>query len=110
MRCSDAQTDAAAAIVFRPRSSLKEPFNVIEDEPEWRLQPGSRAVVSSGPRVIATRWRSREQRMREVSAETADDCYIVKIVLRSMSFRLSLSGRTVQDGVAMPGMLHVTEP
>jgi AraC-like DNA-binding protein len=34
----------------------------------------------------------------------------VKIVLRTMNIRFSLSGRTVQDGVTTPGMVHVTEP
>jgi AraC family transcriptional regulator len=34
----------------------------------------------------------------------------VKVALRSMDIRLSLAGRTVQDGFLTPGMFHVTEP
>jgi AraC-like DNA-binding protein len=59
---------------------------------------------------MATRWRAIKQRTQESCAETADDCHVVKIVLRSMNMRLSIAGRAVQDGVATPGTCHVTEP
>jgi AraC-like DNA-binding protein len=60
--------------------------------------------------VTVTRWRILEDRAREVRAETADDCHVVKIVLRNMDCRFSVSGRTVLDGIASAGMVHVTEP
>jgi AraC family transcriptional regulator len=59
---------------------------------------------------MATRWRAIMARTRESSAQTADDWHVVKIVLRSMNFRLLAAGRTVHDGVVRPGMFHVTEP
>ncbi len=46
----------------------------------------------------------------EFGAETTADCHVVKIVLRTLNIRFSVSGRTVQDGVTTPGMVHVTEP
>jgi AraC-like DNA-binding protein len=59
---------------------------------------------------MATRWHALTQRTQEACADTADDCHVIKIVLRSMNMRLSVAGRTVQDGVATPGIFHVTEP
>ena len=50
------------------------------------------------------------ERTLECGAETAADCHVVKIVLRTMNIRFSVSGRTVQDGVTTPGTVHVTEP
>jgi len=50
------------------------------------------------------------ERSLEFGAETAADCHVVKIVLRTMNIRFSVSGRTVQDGVTTPGTVHVTEP
>jgi AraC family transcriptional regulator len=82
----------------------------VVDEPEWRALPQGSLTASSGARVIATRWRAIMERTREASAQTADDSHVVKIVLRSMNFRLSAAGRTVHDGVVRPGMFHVTEP
>jgi AraC family transcriptional regulator len=85
-------------------------MNIVVDEPEWRALPQGSPMASSGARVIATRWRAIMKGMRESSAQTADDRHVVKIVLRSMNFRLLAAGRTVQDGVVLPGMFHVTEP
>ena len=48
--------------------------------------------------------------MREVSATTTADGYVVALVLRPMDIRLVVSGRVVQDGIALPGMMHVSEP
>jgi AraC family transcriptional regulator len=82
----------------------------VVDEPEWRTLPQGFLMASSGARVIATRWRGMLERTREASALTADDLHIVKVVLRSMNFRLSAAGRIVHDGVVRPGTFHVTEP
>ena len=45
-----------------------------------------------------------------MSAVNPDNSHLVAIELRREDIRLSLSGRTVHDGVVIPGMLHVTEP
>jgi AraC family transcriptional regulator len=83
---------------------------MVVDEPEWRALPEGSVMASSVARVIATRWHAVTERTEESSAQTADDWHVVKIVLRSMNFRLSAAGRTVQDGVVRPGIFHVTEP
>jgi AraC family transcriptional regulator len=90
--------------------SPKRSVNIIAEESEWRLRPPGSEAPSSGPRVVATRWRALDNETRETCALAADDCHLVKIVLRCMNVHLSVSGRTVLDGVATPGMFHVTEP
>ena len=101
---------APSAFAFKARYRPNLAPAIITDEPEWRSQPRSPGVASAGPRVTATRWQILENRVREVSAETADDCHVVALVLRNMNCRFSVAGRTVQDGIAAAGMLHVTEP
>jgi len=86
------------------------PENIIADEPAWRVPRQTSATASSASSVIATRWRAGSERTLEFGAETAADCHVVKIVLRTMNIRFSVSGRTVQDGVTTPGSVHVTEP
>src|SRR5260370_2869236 len=86
------------------------PENIITDEPEWRVLRQTSATASSASKLIATRWRAGSERTLEFDAETTADCHVVKIVLRTMSIRFSVSGRTVQDGVTTPGTVHVTEP
>lgn len=85
--------------------------SIVEDEPFWRSIP-RRAQPSSQSqsRIIVTRWRSFDQGTREVGAENPGDRHLIAIVLRRQDMRLSLSGRTIHDGIALPGMLHVTEP
>jgi AraC family transcriptional regulator len=85
-------------------------ITIVEDETEWRVPRRGSAMASSEARVLPTRWRAATEARREFGAETLADTHVVKIVLRNMNIRLSVAGRTVQDGVAMPGMLHVTEP
>jgi hypothetical protein len=84
--------------------------NIVDDEPEWRVLRQSAAAALSASRVIATRWRADNVPTREFAAETGADYHVVKIVLRTMNIRFSVSGRTVQDGVTTPGTVHVTEP
>jgi len=110
MPFSDTPMDVAARPAIGARCGGNALAHFIPDEPEWRLKPASPTPASSAPRVVATRWHALERRVREVSAETADNFHVVKIVLRNMSFRFSVSGRIVQDGTATPGMFHVTEP
>ena len=82
---------------------------IVENEREWRAQPSGYAAWSE-PKVGITRWRSLEQRTREVSAETPSDGHLISIVMRNKNVRLSISGRVVHDGAAIPGMLQITEP
>src|SRR5271167_2602451 len=97
---------AAFDVLCRPNY----PISIVDDESEWRVLPQGPQMSSLGPRVMASRWRAVGQRMQEFGVETPADCHVVKIVLRSMNIRLSVAGRTVQDGIAMPGMFHVTAP
>jgi AraC family transcriptional regulator len=85
-------------------------MDIVLDEPEWRTLPPASATMLSEQRVTATRWHALTHQTREHSAETADHNYVVKITLRSMNFCLSVSGRTVHDGIIAPGICHVTEP
>jgi len=73
------------------------PESIIADEPAWRVPRQSSATASSASKVIATRWRAGSERTLEFGAETAADCHVVKIVLRTMNIRFSVSGRTVQN-------------
>src|SRR6266436_5750484 len=86
------------------------PENIIADEPAWRVPRQTSATDSSASKVIATRWRAGSERTLEFGAETTADYHVVKIVLRTMNIRFSVSGRIVQDGVTTAGMVHVTEP
>jgi AraC family transcriptional regulator len=99
-----------ATAAFEARCCPTYRVGVVADEPEWRALPKGSAMAVSAPTAIATRWHAATERTPEFGAETADDCHIVKIVLRSMNIRLSVAGRTVLDGLATPGMFHVTEP
>jgi AraC family transcriptional regulator len=111
MRCFDTLTGSVPRYQYATRRcSPTYPMNIVVDEPEWRALPQGSSMASSGARVTATRWRAIMEGTRESSAQTADDRHVVKIVLRRMNFRLSAAGRTVQDGVVLPGMFHVTEP
>jgi AraC-like DNA-binding protein len=107
---SRADLSSAGRSAIDTCDALTRVTNIITDEPEWRAQPRGPLPASTGPRVSTTRWRILDDRTREVRAETADDCHVVAIVLRNMDCRFSVSGRTVQDGIASAGMVHVTEP
>lgn len=107
---SDILIDAAITMRSDVRCGSAYSAGIVVDEPEWRTLPSGSVLAPSGSSVIATRWQAVTQRIQELNAETADDCHVVKIVLRNMNMRLSVPGRTVQDGVATPGMFHVTEP
>lgn len=76
----------------------------------WRRKPATSGGPAQSPRVVAVRWRSLEDRVVEARARTADDSHLLCIALRRMNVRLSVSDRLVQDGVVMPGTLHVTGP
>src|SRR5260370_28392711 len=98
------------ASLFEVLCSPMDPKNIIEVEAKWRVLSQACGTAVSAPRVIATRWHAGSERTLEFDAETTADCYVVKIVLRTVNIRFSVSGRTVQDGVTTPGTVHVTEP
>src|ERR1700716_168854 len=107
---SDSQTSSRAASVFDVHCGPKRPANIVDDEPGWRLLRQTSATALSASRVIATRWHAGSERALEFGAETIADRHVVKIVLRTMNIRFSVSGRIVHDGVTTPGTVHVTEP
>ena len=94
-----------SAVEYRPDF----PANIVEEELSWRSLPRG-AQPPTNPMVVATRWRSFNQGICEASAENPVDRHLVAIVLRRQDVRLALCGRTVHDGIAMPGMFHVTGP
>jgi AraC family transcriptional regulator len=106
-------TNLSAIISTRPPFAVEHRrnllMNIVEDECSWRSLPGT-AQPSTNSMVFATRWRSFDQGICEASAENPVDRHLVAIVLRRQDVRLSLCGRTVHDGIAMPGMFHVTGP
>lgn len=110
MHCSASQACSLGASVFEVQCGPMHPKNIIDDEPKWRVLRQSSAVALSASRVIATRWCADSKQTREFGAETTADYHVVKIVLRTMNIRFSVSGRIVQDGVTTPGTVHVTEP
>src|SRR6266850_8331666 len=110
MDCSDSRAGSRGTSVSEVHCSPMYAENIIADEPAWRVPRQTSARASSASKVIATRWRAGSERTLEFGAETAADCHVVKIVLRTMNIRFSVSGRTVQDGVTTPGTVHVTEP
>lgn len=81
----------------------------VADETNWRV-PLPMAQTVTGSRIRATRWRTLDRHARECRADAPSDCHVVKVVLRSTNMRLAVGARAVQDGVATPGMFHVTEP
>jgi AraC family transcriptional regulator len=110
MRLAYAPASPAGPTHVDARCGLPYPNRFVTDEPEWRVRPCGSAPDSSRPRVIATRWHALSNGTREVSAQTANDCHVIAIILRNTDSRFVVSGRTVVDGVATPGMVHVTEP
>jgi len=84
-----------------------ESMTVLADEPAWRVLPPGSTVHSS---VIATRWRGAEPQPSEIHHQAPRDRHLVMVVMNTANFRFSVNGITIHDGVAMPGMFHVTEP
>src|ERR1700688_3148463 len=84
--------------------------SIVDDERDWRVPSRASAAALSALKVVATRWHGSGGQTREFATETPADCHVVKIVLRNTNIRFGVAGRTVQDGVATPGTVHVTEP
>lgn len=98
--------------VGRPLESQNEvepPGWRVHDERKWRTLPDG-VVASPAARVIASRWQAGEEGQGAVSAEGAAGLHLVAIALRRTKATLIVSGRTVHDGIMMPGMVHVTPP
>jgi AraC-like DNA-binding protein len=110
MHCSAFQTGSLPASVSDVRCSPIDPTSIVDDEREWRVLRQTSTNALSASRVISARWRGDREAAREFAAETGADGHVVKIVLRTMNIRLSVSGRIVQDGIITPGSIHVTEP
>jgi AraC family transcriptional regulator len=83
---------------------------IVEHETAWR-QPSlalKRGAPSSS--ICASRWCAVTDTVREATANTSEEYYVAKIVLRNMDIRFSSDGRSVQDGIATPGSIHVANP
>jgi AraC family transcriptional regulator len=109
MLSSDARTGFVTDPQFGVQSSLLH-RSIINDEPEWRAPGDGSAVALSESKVVGTRWHASNGPTREFGAETPADCHVVKITLRNTNIRFVVAGRTLHDGVATPGTVHVTEP
>jgi AraC family transcriptional regulator len=107
--CSFDAQNSAADLLFDVESSLLQ-RRIVDDEPDWRVPGHTSAVALSASRVVATRWYASNERSQEFGAETPAHCHIVKIVLRNTNIQFRVAGRTVQDGLATPGTVHITEP
>jgi AraC family transcriptional regulator len=101
----DPTTAAASNPVFADAFIHNE--SVLADEPAWRMLP---AGSSLGSKVIATRWRAAGPQPCEIHHETPREAHLVMVVMNTANIRFSVNGATIHDGVAMPGMFHVTEP
>jgi AraC family transcriptional regulator len=106
----DIPSPPPAISLVEARRRLRCHHPAIETEAEWRGLRHFQSATESPQRVAVSRWHALEDGTREVCAENADDNHLVKIILRSMNLRISIDGKCVHDGVATPGMLHVTGP
>src|ERR1700759_5389475 len=82
-------------------------MTAIADEPAWRIQPRGNNLDAL---VVATRWRGAGPLPAEVHHETTRARHLVMVVMNTANIRFSVNGATIHDGIAMPGMFHVTEP
>ena len=81
---------------------------LVADEIEWREWPAGGG--SAEPQIAVGRWRAFAGERRAASTRNTDDCHVIGIALRRMDLRFEVDGRTLLDGVVMPGMTSVTEP
>jgi AraC family transcriptional regulator len=105
----DQMASTASHAILAGRGS-KYVSDIIADESEWCVPPCGDMPPAAGERMIASRWRAFEERVREANAVTPGDCHVIGIALRSTNLRFSVSGRTVFDGAAMPGTPLVVGP
>jgi len=86
------------------------PVDAVRSEAIWRDPAAAGHRIDQRGAAIATRWQAHEPCVTEASARSADDLYVVKIVLRTTTLHFSVAGKTIHDGRASAGLLHVTEP
>jgi len=100
------------SLPFAPILALphRSEISIIGDEPTWRGLPLGRFGAESPSKILVTRWQAIDMKPLELSSETPEGRHIVKIILRTANIRLSINGKIVHDGSAMPGMFHVTAP
>jgi AraC family transcriptional regulator len=77
----------------------------LTDEPAAQERPAERPS-----RVVATRFRSMSAEACEITLPADEDHHVVGVVLRRTTLRLSASGRMIHDGIALPGLVHVSSP
>src|SRR5579872_3691425 len=99
------RTVSAATTPLAAKCRPQHPTLIIEDETHWRLQPEDAKAALLGTNVSVTRWRTLDQGTHEVCAETPAGYHVIGIGLRSINERLSVAGRTLWDGICMPGTL-----
>lgn len=105
----DTPPTSMATTLTQARRLLRPPRPVIPMEAQWRCLT-RRQDETEAMRVAASRWQGFEGGTRKVEAGTAGESHLVKIVLRATNLSLQIDGKSVHDGVATPGMVHVTEP
>lgn len=110
MACADVAMLSPTVKTIGGMRSLRCLFDIIADEPQWRVRPPGDAPIASSARVVATRWRVDQHSVHDAAVVTPDDCHVIGIPLRSMNVRLSVAGREVLDGAAMPGTPLVAGP
>jgi AraC family transcriptional regulator len=76
----------------------------------WRQPPLCTQHLRHQPRIQVARWQSFATGVQQVSADTQDDTHVIAVALRRMDARLTVAGRTLVDGVLMPGMHSITAP
>lgn len=81
---------------------------LIADETDWR-EPTARPERTD-TQILMGRWRAYAGERHEATARTDDDCHVIGIALRRMDLRFEVAGRTMMDGLVMPGMTNITEP
>jgi len=101
---------AATKFALTPGRWHSSETSIIGDEPAWRSLPPGHPQAESQSRILATRWQAIDTKPLEFSSETPEDRHVVKIILKASDIRLSVNGKTVHNGMAMPGMFHVTTP
>jgi AraC family transcriptional regulator len=83
---------------------------IVEEGGLWRQPFGGHAPKPQAPRMLAARWRSLDPGRREVATVTDPSCHVIGLVLHRMDVSFKVDGRTLVDGIILPGMMNVTEP
>src|ERR1700749_1315302 len=79
-------------------------------EEQWRSCAPPHILDGPSAGVCFARWQSDARAIVDVNALPNPDHQIVEIVLRRTSMRLQIGDQLAFDGVAMPGLTHLTPP